>query len=151
MGAGLIHDFISNILSVPFCPYHFAQYHFVRTILSATIYFVLEPIHVGIVLSQSIISLWGFKFNLALRNWNVFVTYIIYHIIFIEPKLIHSSKHNSRKQKQHKNMKHKEIEMSLGPEIEMSLWPEIEMSLWHVYTPVRTSGPVVTLLFSVCA
>src|SRR6218665_886058 len=52
MGEGLIDDFIRNsffrtILSVPFCLYHFVQYHFVRipfcpyhfvrTILSATI------------------------------------------------------------------------------------------------------------------
>src|SRR6218665_3977822 len=47
MGAGLIDDFIRNILSLPLCPYHFVQchfvripfcpYHFVRTILSATI------------------------------------------------------------------------------------------------------------------
>src|SRR6218665_2524822 len=44
MGAGLIDDFIGNILSVPFCPCHFIHtilsnailsvYHFVRTILS---------------------------------------------------------------------------------------------------------------------
>src|SRR6218665_2979023 len=30
MGAGLIDDFIGNILSVPFYPYHFVQCHFVR-------------------------------------------------------------------------------------------------------------------------
>src|SRR6218665_3558886 len=45
IGAGLIDDFIRNILSIPFCPCHFVQcnfvripfcpYHFVRTILSA--------------------------------------------------------------------------------------------------------------------
>jgi len=29
MGAGLIDDFISNILSIPFGPYHFVRYHFV--------------------------------------------------------------------------------------------------------------------------
>jgi len=29
MRAGLIDDFIRNILSVPFCPYHFVRYHFV--------------------------------------------------------------------------------------------------------------------------
>jgi len=29
MEAGLIDDFIRNVLSVPFCPYHFVQYHFV--------------------------------------------------------------------------------------------------------------------------
>src|SRR6218665_418963 len=44
MGAGLIDDFIRNILSVPFCPCHFVHtilsnailsvYHFVHTILS---------------------------------------------------------------------------------------------------------------------
>src|SRR6218665_1296642 len=44
MGAGLIDDFIRDILCVPFCPYHFVHtilshtilsvYHFVRTILS---------------------------------------------------------------------------------------------------------------------
>src|SRR6218665_2674463 len=44
MGAGLIHDFIRNILLVLFCPYHFvlailsntilSVYHFVHTILS---------------------------------------------------------------------------------------------------------------------
>src|SRR6218665_2090878 len=44
MRAGLIDDFIRNILSVPFCPYHFVHailsntilpvYHFVHTILS---------------------------------------------------------------------------------------------------------------------
>src|SRR6218665_209801 len=34
MGAGLIDDFIRNISAVPFCPYHFVQYHFVHTILS---------------------------------------------------------------------------------------------------------------------
>src|SRR6218665_1102948 len=44
MGAGLIDHFIRNILSVPFCPYHFVHtifsntilsiYHFVHTILS---------------------------------------------------------------------------------------------------------------------
>ena len=42
MGAGLIDDFIHNILSIPFCPYHFVRipfcpYHFVRY------HFVLEP------------------------------------------------------------------------------------------------------------
>src|SRR6218665_3706617 len=44
MGAGLIDDFIRNMLSVPFCPCHFVHtilsnailsvYHFVHTILS---------------------------------------------------------------------------------------------------------------------
>src|SRR6218665_3688416 len=44
MGAGLIDDFIRNILSIPFCPCHFVRtilsntilsvYHFVRAILS---------------------------------------------------------------------------------------------------------------------
>ena len=44
MRAGLIDDFIRNILSIPFCPYHFVHailsntilsvYHFVHTILS---------------------------------------------------------------------------------------------------------------------
>ena len=34
MRAGLIGDFIRNILSLPFCPCHFVQYHFVHTILS---------------------------------------------------------------------------------------------------------------------
>src|SRR6218665_1856509 len=44
MRAGLIDDFIRNILFVPFCPYHFVHailsntilsvYHFVHTILS---------------------------------------------------------------------------------------------------------------------
>ena len=44
MGVGLIYDFIHDILSVPFCPYHFVHtilsdtilsvYHFVHTILS---------------------------------------------------------------------------------------------------------------------
>src|SRR6218665_1227840 len=44
MGAGLIDNFIRNILSVPFCPYYFVHtilsntilsaYHFVHTILS---------------------------------------------------------------------------------------------------------------------
>src|SRR6218665_649625 len=29
MGAGLIDDFICRILVIPFCPYHFVQYHFV--------------------------------------------------------------------------------------------------------------------------
>src|SRR6218665_2380438 len=29
MRAGLIDDFIRNILSIPFCPYHFVRYHFV--------------------------------------------------------------------------------------------------------------------------
>jgi len=32
-----------------------------------------------------------------------------HHIIFIEPKLIHSSKHNTRKQEQCNNVKHEEI------------------------------------------
>src|SRR6218665_1205446 len=40
MGAGLIDDFIRNILSVPFCPYHF-----VHTILSATILSVYHFVH----------------------------------------------------------------------------------------------------------
>jgi len=30
MRDGLIDDFIHNILSIPFCPYHFVRYHFVR-------------------------------------------------------------------------------------------------------------------------
>src|SRR6218665_632689 len=44
MGAGLIDDFIRNILAIPLCPYHFVHtilsntilsvYHFVHTILS---------------------------------------------------------------------------------------------------------------------
>src|SRR6218665_1504578 len=44
MGAGLIDDFIRNILALPFCPYHcvhtilshtiLSVYHFVQTILS---------------------------------------------------------------------------------------------------------------------
>src|SRR6218665_2363111 len=62
MGAGLIDDFIRNILSVPFCPCHFVHtilsnailsvYHFVHTILSVPFcpyhfvrsHFVLEPV-----------------------------------------------------------------------------------------------------------
>ena len=47
MEAGLIDDFIRNILAIPFYPFHFVHtilsntilsvYHFVRTILSAAI------------------------------------------------------------------------------------------------------------------
>ena len=60
MGAGLIDDFIRDILSVPFCPYHFVHtilhipfcpYHFIHTTLSIPFctyhfvryHFVLEP------------------------------------------------------------------------------------------------------------
>ena len=50
MGAGLIDDFIGNILSVPFCPYHFVQCHFVRIPLCpyrfVRYHFVLEPAQV---------------------------------------------------------------------------------------------------------
>jgi len=40
MGAGLIYDFIRNILAIPFCPYHF-----VHTILSNTILSVYHFVH----------------------------------------------------------------------------------------------------------
>src|SRR6218665_557498 len=36
MRAGLIDDFIRNILSVPFCPSILSVYHFVHTILSVS-------------------------------------------------------------------------------------------------------------------
>src|SRR6218665_1557324 len=38
-----IDDFIRNILSAPFCPYYFVQYHFVR-IPFCPYHFVLEPL-----------------------------------------------------------------------------------------------------------
>src|SRR6218665_1457411 len=48
MGAGLIDDFIRDILCVPFCPYHFVHAILSNTILSVyhfvRYHFVLEPI-----------------------------------------------------------------------------------------------------------
>jgi len=45
----------------------------------------------------------------ALRHLNTGQAIIINHIIFIELNLIHSSKHNTRKQEQCNNVKHEEI------------------------------------------
>ena len=68
MGAGLIDDFIRDILSVPFCPFHFLHtilsntilslYHFVHTILSVP--FCPIPFCPYTILSNTILSLYHF-------------------------------------------------------------------------------------------
>ena len=58
MGAGLIDDFIRNILSTPFCPYHFVYTILSNTILSVY-HFVLEPSWVVGVATHQIFGIGG--------------------------------------------------------------------------------------------